>query len=654
MDSGYAIVEEAEFELAIEDFRAYAAIIDSGGGEELSTTEHELELHRSSTGAAPKSENTVQLSSAQIATDEIENVSVPSRTPSAQSLATEENDERFPLKEIASEQSTRNLLPPVDIHSSTKMQCLFAIFFGIASSLACVICGIAFYYAAKNEWCTNYGEDPSNPPSTTQYFCSGFVVYHIPKGVSGEAISFVVNMVLTQCLEGLAYVHSISLRWALLQENRLKFNTNIRLFTSSRHSQSNSWYANAVSAAFLILCYAATSVLFLPHMSSGNHTVMLYLGTYINVVALWALGIALSGQTLLAIWCYYNNLLHIPSWSSNPLNTTVTMLRQQLVQRRAGRCMLSVQTLDSSERRPIFPRTSQPSQWQIIPSVRKVAVFAWILVGLALIWFIALVIVTRLNMTGQINFLAWDGHNGNTSSYNKWHFILSWNSAENPSLVQVSDFYNAIYFGLNPGGNVAATMIAGILIIFALQGLQTLGLHCAELIVNISRDEDVWRGLNAESHSHRNRHVLSTPAYPEALMTWKYSMLFVFKSALHWLLGQSAQPSFDYSFVQGGNDEGGDGFFFTMNYSRLFVYVICAMAFASFITFLAVTKPKGPQPATYGHIQTIADVIDDWTMDENGCFWWGDKGDKDEIRHAGMSSRKRDLGRISMDILYAG
>jgi hypothetical protein len=65
-------------------------------------------------------------------------------------------------------------------------------------------------------------------------------------------------------------------------------------------------------------------------------------------------------------------------------------------------------------------------------------------------------------------------------------------------------------------------------------------------------------------------------------------------------------------------------------------------------------KPKGPQPATYGHIQTLADVVDDWTLNENGRFWWGDKGCIEGVRHAGMSSRRNDLGAIQMSALYAG
>jgi len=54
-------------------------------------------------------------------------------------------------------------------------------------------------------------------------------------------------------------------------------------------------------------------------------------------------------------------------------------------------------------------------------------------------------------------------------------------------------------------------------------------------------------------------------------------------------------------------------------------------------------------------LQTLADLIDDWTMDEDGDLWWGDKGSNHEgIRHAGTSAKKIDLGGIHIDAFYEG
>lgn len=62
-------------------------------------------------------------------------------------------------------------------------------------------------------------------------------------------------------------------------------------------------------------------------------------------------------------------------------------------------------------------------------------------------------------------------------------------------------------------------------------------------------------------------------------------------------------------------------------------------ALALFTTLLVQHKPKGPQPATYGHLQTLCDLIDAWPERVEQTFFWGDKADGtgDEVRHAGTS-----------------
>jgi hypothetical protein len=76
-------------------------------------------------------------------------------------------------------------------------------------------------------------------------------------------------------------------------------------------------------------------------------------------------------------------------------------------------------------------------------------------------------------------------------------------------------------------------------------------------------------------------------------------------------------------------------------------------AFAIFATMLTRWSPKGPQPAAYGHIQTLADLIDDWYVGEGVKMWWGDKGFwKGSVRHAGLSDRRGALGDIQMISFY--
>jgi hypothetical protein len=518
-------------------------------------------------------------------------------------------------------------LPPIDSASSTGLQCRLTIFLGIMCSLACIICSISYW---------------------VKY--SGPATIYIHSGLPGEALSFIVNIILTQCLEGLAYTHSISLRWALLKENRLVFNTNLRLITSSSLSRPNSWYINATSAALLILCYAATSMLSVPRVNIDDGT---YHETHVNLLALLALGLALLGQTVLAIWCYYSNLRNIPTWSSNPLNTTVIMLDQQMVRHREGRCIDSLQIRDESDKEqesaPKLPRPQQPSQLQLISTARHALIFIWILAGLSFIWFLSIVLVARGNMIGAINQFE-------LLPNATWHFSLAWNPSSNPVMGSIGQtyYFNAVFFSLDWALPVSPmpfvpALIVNLLFVCAIQGLQTCGLHLSELIINLSRDEEVWRALDAHGSSNAAKsNVLGKPPFLAALMSWKYITLVIFKSLLHWLLGQASQASLELD---------DNRVWISMNYARLLTYAICATAFASVVTFIAFMKPKSPQPATYGHIQTIADVIDDWSLDGDKRFWWGDKGSsssREGVRHAGMSPNKQHLGLIQMDKLYAG
>jgi hypothetical protein len=54
-----------------------------------------------------------------------------------------------------------------------------------------------------------------------------------------EFIPLSINFLVLMVTESLGYIHSISLRWALFYENRLDFNTNLRLLTFSKESFPN-------------------------------------------------------------------------------------------------------------------------------------------------------------------------------------------------------------------------------------------------------------------------------------------------------------------------------------------------------------------------------------------------------------------------------
>lgn len=61
--------------------------------------------------------------------------------------------------------------------------------------------------------------------------------------------------------------------------------------------------------------------------------------------------------------------------------------------------------------------------------------------------------------------------------------------------------------------------------------------------------------------------------------------------------------------------------------------------FTAIMIFLAFHSPAGPQPAAYGHLQTLADLIDCWPP-KDGRIFWGDKPLNNGTYHAGTSDIK--------------
>jgi hypothetical protein len=71
----------------------------------------------------------------------------------------------------------------------------------------------------------------------------------------------------------------------------------------------------------------------------------------------------------------------------------------------------------------------------------------------------------------------------------------------------------------------------------------------------------------------------------------------------------------------------------TNQFLQIIYLTIALFAFATVSTFVARRHPQGPQPAAYGHLQTLANLVDEWSP----TMWWGLKADGKPICHAGLS-----------------
>jgi len=208
---------------------------------------------------------------------------------------------------------------------------------------------------------------------------------------------------------------------------------------------------------------------------------------------------------------------------------------------------------------PKRPLERQKSARLANSSVLYVIVLLWVLAVLSFLWTVALVLESRYTL------LQYGG---------TWALKPSWFSLSNDEGYNL----NSVPLEMSgPAGGInfplSVQVIFGILFVFAFQGAQTILLHCVELLVNISRDEDAWRCAYPENPKHSRQSIrgakLSSNAFKLAATSWQNAVLFTSKALLHWLLGQSLSVSV----------AGSDGRYqFDMIYMRVFVFGIVATA----------------------------------------------------------------------------
>lgn len=165
-------------------------------------------------------------------------------------------------------------------------------------------------------------------------------------------------------------------------------------------------------------------------------------------------------------------------------------------------------------------------------------------------------------------------------------------------------------------GNVGA-----IFLIASFQAGLTLALHCAELLVNLSRDEAIFRmAITPKGTDPRYNSIIA------AFSSWQTITLFIFKAAVHWLFGLAINNDFELGV--------------NMYPPQIFYFTAFAFGVAIFASYVSLRRPSGPLPATFGHLQTMADLIDEW---EDRMFW----GHKENgfPNYAGTSSKRLDMPR---------
>lgn len=441
-----------------------------------------------------------------------------------------------------------------------------------------------------------------------------------------------LNIIILFLTESLGLVHSTTLRWAI--KDRLTFNANLRLFTVAQDSWAFGRTSNVFGAGFLALCYCASSLILAEtprdyEDSVGGYSIGYTGGNFdpetisYSPSAILALGIGLMGAAAITTWQFAKS--SVPTWSTSPIENAWASVATGQRLRSEGRCLMSVHEA-AFEGHPNHPQIQQKSAWSSNKEVRRVMIYLWILPALSFAVFGIVLGVTRAlahKCDTDYSFAqACPAFKGPS-----WSFLPD--NGGLTSLLQLN-IVEALKGDVRGDGlgSVAAGMASIFVIILVIQSFVTMGLHCTELIVNVSRDESTWRETYTKRGYKPRNAIITVLTSPKSLL------LLILKPFIHWVFGLGV-TLYD-----------GAGIF--LRPPQLLYLSLVLTILALFATYLAFKKLKGPQPATFGHLQTLIDLIDVY----GHPLYWGHKFQSVvEISHFGTATTP--LPRIRESELYA-
>ncbi|KAF7984878.1 hypothetical protein HWV62_10863 [Athelia sp. TMB] len=474
----------------------------------------------------------------------------------------------------------------------------------VVFSIACMIVGVLIcrHTGRIDDVVLPPGWSHGTFPTLTEPY-TGLIAIFPNALLPSELVALLLNLAVTFCTECVGFVHSVTLKSTLALEGQLAFNTNPRLF-SRMHLKH--WYHangpifNVAMMLLLTLSYSSSSLCFVQILSysSDSGARSKWGSTCVFGIPLIVLGITILLQSFIATYSILT--VKILTWSSSPFDTAFALLRNGLLLRKPGRSMHTAVDGDVV----IAPaRERQPSAWQCHPVVKRVVVFLWVLGLLFAVW-------------GSLVYIAWNfaaiAPGGAFVSAGSWALIPNLDTDSYEYLWLVDPLH-----GTDAWPIIFATLAAA-------QGLLTFGLHCAELIANVMRDELQWRQATTSSGMPMSRNPIVG-----VLGSWPNMLLLLAKPFLHWLFG--------LAMTVAGTSNPLDVSLLTISVINR-PYQIWYLSGATFIfaggmTALALRHPPGLQPAAFGHIQTLANVVDVWAP----TIWWGYKVTNESAGHAGTS-----------------
>ncbi|KAF7986255.1 hypothetical protein HWV62_35160 [Athelia sp. TMB] len=515
-------------------------------------------------------------------------------------------------------------------------------------AIICVIGGIylaatlhnASYAEALNDW--EY--DPSDDTDVASIPVRGLLPIGSPSPHSDKVIgiSFIFSLIATIATELIGSVHSKALRSALVAERRLKFNTNSRLFTAAQDghwASPNGRLMNGLMAFLLILSYASASLIII-RFNVGDETV--FYQPWLTAPPLIVLGISFILQGAIAFWGAHScrGLMDC----SSALVTAKHQVDSGVIDRVPGRCMVNISESEVDPLNPLprQPLARQPSAWSSHPMVKRAAVVTWSLVPIYVIW-------GGIVYALAVNVGDWkSSSNFETTGTALTAADSSWAFSPNDDTQAFSMEFWGETFNTDQMTDLPLSAWPVILIVLMLvQSGLTLALHSCEAIINTTRDEHNWRTAT------RGAAVEDPGLIAGAIGSWRSLLLFGAKPFLHWMFGLSFSVVGIFSTDKEAILDNGTLLQLTVtaNCPQTWYLSIALVVLGTITTIIATYNPRGPQPAAYGHFQTLANLIDDW---EPSVIYWGQKADDKSLCHAGTSGQALPQPSVQEARYFAG
>ncbi|KAK5047421.1 hypothetical protein LTR84_006517 [Exophiala bonariae] len=399
-----------------------------------------------------------------------------------------------------------------------------------------------------------------------------------------ELVPLGLNLIVVVCTESLGYIHAKTQQWSLWEEDRLEFNTNIRLLSYARKSWANGITLSTANLLALTMSYTSTSAILLSEAQEHDTTKGKMVELSFSRTGPICLGISLLVQATI---CFVGlRTTKIKTWSSHPLVVATIVRDHGLESARNGHNLhlsshhQQISGLYSSLKQP----ASQPSAFEFHRSIR-ILLWALGLTLLVLIIWMSVVVRYALTADSGSSWALLPIRSGDIKSSSPWVILT---------------FFNRI-----PGREMR--VLAQIALTMVIQLFVTIGLHSSELAVLLSRDEDAWRAAST-SHGTDTR----STSFLTVLKSWQSLILLFAKPVIHWIYGLAMYITYDG---------------LVMIAPQLVYLIGLWLLLIFFVLFLSFKRPRGLQPAAYGHLPTLVEFLDECHHDATGRLFWSPKFD---------------------------